>query len=106
MRSFQIPLHQNLKRTAAVKFTLGIGMQDGKQVHSVVAFSDRAEFKTPLPAQVCYIRQVAAYLQQFTQSCFSDMQLRQFTARFNMAQRDRKILTKKHLSHMRSGTAG
>ena len=100
--SFQNPLQQNNKHTAAVKFTLGIGMQDGKLVHSIVAFSDRAEFKTPLPAQVCFIQQVAAYHKQFSQPCFSYEQLRQFAARLNMAAAKRRTLRKRHLQQVKS----
>jgi hypothetical protein len=104
--SFQNPLQQNQKHTGAVKFTLGIGLQDGKQVQSVVAFSDRGEFKTPLPAQVCYIRQVVAYIQQYTQPCFSDKQLRQFSARLNMALSSRKVLTRMHLAQVKAKVKG
>ncbi|WP_052749095.1 nuclease-related domain-containing protein [Arsukibacterium ikkense] len=95
--SFQNPLLQNNKHTAAVKFALSLSMHDSSLVKSVVAFSDRAEFRTPLPAQVCYIRQVAAYIQQFTQPCFSDEQLRQFAARLNLAAESKKILSKLHM---------
>jgi hypothetical protein len=100
--SFQNPLQQNHKHTGAVKFTLGIGLQDGKQVQSVVAFSERAEFKTPLPAKVCYIRQVAAYIQQFSQPCFSDKQLRQFAAKLNIAAAKQRALRKAHLKQVKN----
>ncbi|SNY50092.1 Nuclease-related domain-containing protein [Arsukibacterium tuosuense] len=100
--SFQNPLHQNSKHTAAVKFALGISLHDSKQVHSIVAFSDRAELRTSLPAQVCYIRQVAAYIQQFTQPCFSDEQLRQFTARLNIMASKQRNLRKVHLKQVKS----
>jgi hypothetical protein len=95
-QSFQNPLRQNYKHTAAVKFALGIGLQDTKLVHSVVAFSERAEFKTPLPAQVCYIGQVATYIQQVTQPCFSDEQLRQFASKLNMVATKQRSLRKAH----------
>ncbi|MAD73647.1 MAG: hypothetical protein CML20_02385 [Rheinheimera sp.] len=100
--SFQNPLQQNLKHTAAVKFTLGIGMQDGKTVYSVVAFSDMAEFKTLLPAQVCNIPQVAAYIQQYTVPCFSDEQLRQFVAKLNLVAKNQRALRKAHFQQVRN----
>ena len=102
--SFQNPLQQNSKHTGAVKFALGLSLQDSRLVQSIVAFSDRAELKTPLPAQVCYIRQVAACIQHFKQPCFSDMQLRQFSARLNIAADNKKVLRKRHLQQVKMKT--
>ncbi|WP_019674994.1 hypothetical protein [Arsukibacterium perlucidum] len=68
-----------------------------EQVHSVVAFSLRAEFKTRMSANVIFIELIGDYLQQFTQACFSDEQLRQFAARLNMAADSRKVLGKLHM---------
>jgi len=94
--SFQNPLRQNHKHTEAVKFALGLTSQESRQVHSVVAFSERAKLKTPLPAHVCYIRQVTDYIQQFTQPCFSDEQLRQFAAKLNLTASSQAALRKVH----------
>ncbi|WP_333606657.1 nuclease-related domain-containing protein [Arsukibacterium sp.] len=102
--SFQNPLQQNSKHTGAVKFALGLSLQDSRLVQSIVAFSDRAELKTPLPAQVCYIRLVAAYIQQFKQPCFNDTQLRQFSARLNVAADNKKVLRKRHLQQVKMKT--
>ena len=93
---FQNPLRQNHKHTEAVKFALGLTLQDSRQVHSVVAFSERAQLKTPLPAHVCYIRQVADYIQQFTQPCFNDEQLRLFAAKLNLTASEQAALRKAH----------
>lgn len=96
--SFQNPLHQNYKHTEAVKHLLELSpATSNEQVHSVVAFSLRAEFKTRMPANVIFIELVGDYLQQFTQPCFSDEQLRQIAARLNMAADSRKVLSKLHM---------
>ena len=96
--SFQNPLHQNYKHTEAVKHLLELSpATSNEQVHSVVAFSLRAEFKTRMPANVIFIELIGDYLQQFTEPCFSDEQLRQFAARLNMAADSRKVLSKLHM---------
>jgi hypothetical protein len=96
------PLHQNYKHTEAVKHLLGLSGKDSEAVHSVVAFSQRAEFKSQIPQNVMYIDLVGDYLQQFYQPFFSDEQLRQFSARLNMALSSRKGLSKKHLAQVRA----
>ena len=96
--SFQNPLHQNYKHTEAVKYLLDLNPASStEQVHSVVAFSLRAEFKTRMPANVIFIELIGDYLQQFTEPCFSDEQLRQFAARLNMAADSKKVLSKLHM---------
>tara|TARA_R110002126_G_scaffold75469_23_gene188409 strand:+ start:13571 stop:14605 length:1035 start_codon:yes stop_codon:yes gene_type:complete len=96
--SFQNPLHQNYKHTEAVKHLLALEPATShEQVHSVVAFSLRAEFKTRMPSNVTFIELIGDYLQQFTEPCFSDEQLRQFAARLNMAADSRKVLSKLHM---------
>ncbi|MBV2129138.1 nuclease-related domain-containing protein [Arsukibacterium indicum] len=96
--SFQNPLRQNYKHTEAVKYLLELNSSANEgQVYSVIAFSSRAEFKTRMPTNAIYIELIGDYLQQFTQSCFSDEQLRQFAARLNMAADRRKVLGKLHM---------
>lgn len=98
---FQNPLRQNYKHTEAVKFALGLTSQESKQVHSVVAFSERAALKTVLPANVCFIQQVPDFIQQFTQPCFSDEQLRQFAAKLNLTASEQSALRKAHQQQVR-----
>lgn len=93
---FMNPLHQNYKHTQAVKQLLGLTGKDGDSVHSIVAFSLRAEFKFQIPANVKYTDLVGDYINRFTQPCFSDEQLRQFSARLNMAKAGKKVLRKLH----------
>ena len=94
---FMNPLHQNYKHTQAVKQLLGLNGQHGDTVHSIVAFSLRAEFKFPMPQNVMYTDLVGDYINRFTQSSFSDEQLRQFSARLNMAKAGKKVLRKLHM---------
>ncbi|SEH85757.1 Nuclease-related domain-containing protein [Rheinheimera pacifica] len=93
---FMNPLHQNYKHTEAVKQLLGLTGKDGDSVHSIVAFSLRAQFKFQIPANVKYTDLVGDYINRFTQPCFSDDQLRQFSARLNMAKAGKKVLRKLH----------
>ncbi|OYW92921.1 MAG: hypothetical protein B7Z18_07425 [Alishewanella sp. 32-51-5] len=99
---FMNPLHQNYKHTQAIKQLLGLSGQDGDRVHSVVAFSLRAEFKFPMPQNVMYTDLVADYINRFTQPCFSDEQLRMFSARLNMARAGKKVPSKLHRQQFRA----
>ena len=102
---FMNPLRQNFKHTEAIKHVLGLAKAGVDKVHSIVAFGPRAEFKTLLPANVMHIDQVANYLQQFYQPCFSDDELRQFNVRLNLAVSSRKALSKLHLAQVRKREA-
>ncbi|MDP5137794.1 nuclease-related domain-containing protein [Rheinheimera baltica] len=103
---FMNPLRQNYKHTEAVKHLLGLNGKDTEAVHSVVAFSQRAEFKSQIPKNVMYIDLVGDYLQQFYLPCFGDEQIRQFSARLNMALSSRKVLTKMHLAQVKAEVKG
>ena len=94
---FMNPLHQNYKHTEAVKQLLGLNGKDGDSVHSIVAFSLRAQFKFQIPQNVMYTDLVGDYINRFTQPCFNDDQLRQFSARLNMAKAGKKVLRKLHM---------
>ena len=94
---FMNPLHQNYKHTEAVKQLLGLSGQDGDSVHSIVAFSLRAQFKFQIPQNVMYTDLVGDYINRFTQPCFTDEQIRQFNARLNMAKAGKKVLRKLHM---------
>jgi hypothetical protein len=98
---FMNPLHQNYKHTEAVKQLLGLIGKDGDSVHSIIAFSLHAEFKFQIPANVMYTELVGDYINRFTQPCFNDDQLRQFSARLNMAKAGKKALSKLHLAQVR-----
>lgn len=102
---FMNPLHQNYKHTEAIKHVLGLNAKDSGAVHSIVAFSQRAEFKSQIPLNVMYIDLVGDYLQQFYQPCFDDEQVRQFTARLNLALASKKALSKLHLAQLKARKA-
>ena len=102
---FMNPLRQNYKHTETVKHALGLTADDASKVHSQVVFSPRAEFKTPMPANVLHIAQAADYINQYYQLCFSDEQLRQFSARFNIAATSSKALSKLHLEQVKAKKA-
>lgn len=76
---------------------MGLTGKGDDRLHSIVAFSLRAEFKFQIPANVKYTDLVGDYINRFTQPCFSDEQLRQFSARLNMANAGKKVLRKLHM---------
>ncbi|WP_333606665.1 nuclease-related domain-containing protein [Arsukibacterium sp.] len=88
-KQFMNPLHENFKHVEAVKNLLQLHGSDALQhVHSVIAFSRVAQFKTEMPANVAYIDQVSAYLKQFSEPCFGDEQLGRFSALLSRASTD------------------
>ena len=102
---FMNPLRQNYKHTEAVKHVLGLTADDASKVHSLVVFSPRAAFKTPMPDNVLHIAQAGDYINQYYQLCFSDEQLRQFSARLNIAATSSKALSKLHLKQVKAKKA-
>lgn len=59
---FQNPLRQNFKHTKAVESFLSLSPRD---VHSVVVFVGDAKFKTDLPENVTYLRELGSYIRSF-----------------------------------------
>ncbi|MBU1312053.1 MAG: NERD domain-containing protein [Gammaproteobacteria bacterium] len=102
---FMNPLRQNYKHTEAVKHVLGLTADDAGKVHPLVVFSPRAAFKTPMPDNVLHLDQTGDYINQYYQQCFSDEQLRQFSARLNIAATSRKALSKLHLEQVKAKKA-
>lgn len=88
-KQFMNPLHQNFKNVEAVKHALQLPGTDAAQhVHSVVAFSRVAQFKTEMPANVTYVDTTSAYLKKFDDPCFDDDQLNRFAALFRQVSTD------------------
>ena len=100
------PLHRNYKHTEAVKFLQELIGEDSEAVHSSVVVSPRAEIKFQVPNNVMNTDLVGDYINRFYQPSFNDEQLRQFSARLNMALSSRKVLTKMHLAKDRAGVKG
>lgn len=85
-KQFMNPLHQNFKHVEAVKHHLQVqGTELAQHVHSVIAFSRVAQFKTEMPANVTYVDTTAAYLKKFEEPCFDDEQLNRFAALLRQA---------------------
>ncbi|SNY60449.1 Nuclease-related domain-containing protein [Arsukibacterium tuosuense] len=85
-KQFMNPLHQNFKHVEAIKHHLQLqGTDLAQHVHSVVAFSRVAQFKTDMPANVTYVDTAPAYLKKFDEPCFDDEQLNRFAALLRQA---------------------
>ena len=85
-KQFMNPLHQNFKHVEAIKHHLQLqGTDLAQHVHSVVAFSRVAQFKTDMPANVTYVDTAPAYLKKFEDPCFDDDQLNRFAALLRQA---------------------
>lgn len=75
------PLHQNFKNTEAVRNLLQLSAYDAtEQLYSVVAFNRVARFESAMPANVCYVDGVAAFIKSVTQPRLTDEQLQRFAA--------------------------
>ncbi|WP_290613730.1 nuclease-related domain-containing protein [Arsukibacterium sp. UBA3155] len=85
-KQFMNPLHQNFKNMEAIKHHLQLqGTDLAQHVHSVVAFSRVAHFKTEMPANVTYVDTTSVYLKKFEEPCFDDDQLNRFAALLHQA---------------------
>ncbi len=60
-KTFQNPIRQNYAHLCALESVTGIPRS---VMHPLVAFADRAEFKTPLPTGVCYFSEIVATIQK------------------------------------------
>ena len=67
--TFLNPLRQNYKHLKAVEAALGI---NPKRLHSVVVFTGRAQFKTPMPDNVMGVQDFVGYVRSQTLVEFND----------------------------------
>lgn len=72
---FQNPLRQNYKHTETIAELLNIPSEN---VHSIVTFSGKAEFKTELPDKVITYKQIPNYIKSYHKRIFSDSQIQSF----------------------------
>ncbi|PJK14428.1 nuclease [Lysobacteraceae bacterium NML07-0707] len=96
-RRFQNPLHQNYRHQKALERMLGLS---AGQVHSVVVFAGNAQFKTNMPAQVCYLDDYADYILSFSQQVLSEQEclvICERLSRLSQAGRTRKDAHRKSL---------
>jgi len=96
---FQNPLRQNYKHTEAVAYFFEIDSTiKTEKIFSIIAFSDRAEFKTAMPDNVMHIEDVCRYIEKI--SAFGrrigDEALLRYTARLNLLADETEALRKQH----------
>ncbi len=66
---FQNPIHQNFHHVIAMQQLLEFLPKE--QIHSIVVFSGSAEFKSPIPKGVFYLRQLSNHLNTFQEDVIS-----------------------------------
>lgn len=67
--SFQNPIRQDYRHIKALQQLLDF--LPNEQIHSVVVFSGSAEFKTPVPSGVFYLKQLISHLSSFQDEVIS-----------------------------------
>lgn len=70
---FQNPIHQNYRHVKAIQHLLDFLPKE--QIHSIVVFSGSAEFKTPIPNGVFYLKQLVSHLNSFQDEVISSNRL-------------------------------
>lgn len=70
---FQNPIHQNFRHVKAIQQLLDFLPKE--YIHSVVVFSGSAEFKTPMPNGVFYLRTLVSHLNSFQDDVISSNRL-------------------------------
>lgn len=96
---FQNPIRQNHKHTEAVAALLDIDSKaEPAQIYSVIAFSQRAQFKTPMPDHVMHLEDVHRYIRKLSAlgRKISDEDLLRITARLNLEATKAPTLRKEH----------
>jgi hypothetical protein len=96
---FYSPIRQNLKHTEAVASLLDIDSKaEPAQIYSVIAFSQRAQFKTPMPDHVLHLEDVHRHIQKISAlgRKISDEALLRYTARLNLEAAKAPELRKAH----------
>lgn len=96
---FQNPIRQNLKHTEAVASLLDIDTKaEPAQIYSVIAFSQRAQFKTPMPDHVLHLEETHRHIRKISAlgRKISDEDLLRYTARLNLEATKAPTLRKEH----------
>lgn len=96
---FQNPIRQNHKHTEAVAALLDIDNKaELTQIYSVISFSQRAQFKTPMPDNVLHLEEVHRHILKISAlgRKVSDEALLRYTARLNMEAAKAPELRKAH----------
>jgi len=93
------PIRQNHKHTEAVASLLDIDSKaEPAQIYSVIAFSQRAQFKTPMPDYVLHLEEVHRHIRKISGlgRKISDEDLLRYTARLNLEATKAPTLRKEH----------
>jgi hypothetical protein len=96
---FQNPIRQNHKHTQAVALLLDIDSKaEPAQIYSVIAFSQRAQFKTQMPDHVLHLEDVHRHIRKISAlgRKISDEALLRYTARLNLEAAQAPELRKTH----------
>lgn len=96
---FQNPLRQNFKHTEAVAYVLDLDNKtEPDKIYSVIAFNERAKFKTKMPDNVLHIEDVHRHIRKLSAlgRKISDETMLRYTARFNLLSADAPTLRKEH----------
>jgi hypothetical protein len=96
---FQNPIRQNYKHTEAVASLLDIySKAEPAQIYSVIAFSQRAQFKTPMPDNVLHLEDVHRHIRKISAlgRKISNEALLRYTARLNLEAARAPALRKEH----------
>jgi hypothetical protein len=96
---FQNPIRQNYKHTEAVAHLLEIDSKaEPGKIHSIIAFSRRAEFKTRMPDNVMYIEQVLRYIDHICEQgrVVGDEALLRYNARLSFVAEQSETLRSEH----------
>ncbi|HCU64606.1 MAG TPA: hypothetical protein DF774_02475 [Rheinheimera sp.] len=96
---FPSPLRQNYKHTEAVAYFFDIdNTVKTEKIYSIIAFSNRAEFKTAMPDNVLHIEDVPRYIEKI--SAFGrrigDESLLRYRSRLNLLMPQAEELRKQH----------
>ena len=70
---FQNPIHQNYKHLKTVQKLLDFLPEN--QIHSIVVFTGKAQFKTSIPSGVVYLNLLVKFLRDFQDDVISDNRL-------------------------------
>jgi restriction system protein len=94
---FQNPLRQNYRHLKAVEAALQV---DPADVHSLVAFVGRSEFKTPMPDNVTQGKAFIRYIRSFQEPVFSTRQVEALLQTLEVQRRPATLAT--HRRHVRA----
>lgn len=98
--SFQNPLRQNYKHTQTLAHLLNI---PAEYFHSVIIFTNNAEFKTKMPANVGYLKGMLTYIKSMTKNLLSPKEQLNIESKISTLSLKRGIKTNKaHVNYLKA----